>query len=44
VAEAAGSIPDAEIRRRFENAAALYFGRFHAADPQAADDEEPDSG
>ena len=24
-------------------AAALYFGRFHAADPQAADDEESGS-
>ncbi len=43
VAEAASSIPDAEIRRRFESAAALYFGRFHPADPQAGDDEESGS-
>ena len=43
VAEAARSIPDAEIRRRFEAAAGRYFGRFSPPSAQAGDDEDTGS-
>jgi len=43
VAEAARSIPDADIRRRFEAAAARYFGRFRPAAPQVGDEEDTGS-
>jgi hypothetical protein len=40
VAEAAAAIPDDEVRRRFQEAAARYFGRFGAGDQAGSTGDE----
>jgi hypothetical protein len=44
VAEAAAAIPDDELRRRFEEAAAHYFGRFGAGDQAGGSTGDEGSG